>query len=109
MKNSFDYIPFGIDEAPTRKRRQKMDHLTRDVLAAERAGMSYGQWKAQHPHTGEDEPAEPDPDKHVFVCKNCGGRFIRRSGHPIKYCSEECRYAYNYKKAEERRKEAAKE
>lgn len=28
-----------------------LDDLTRDAIAAERAGMSYGQWKARHPHT----------------------------------------------------------
>ena len=31
-----------------------LDDLTRDAIAAERAGMSYGQWKARHPHTKQD-------------------------------------------------------
>ena len=30
------------------------DNLTRDAIAAERAGMSYGKWKAMHPYTKKD-------------------------------------------------------
>lgn len=30
------------------------DNLTRDAIAAERAGMSYGKWKAMHPNTKKD-------------------------------------------------------
>lgn len=31
-----------------------LDDLTLDMLAAEKAGMSYGQWKARHPKTKFD-------------------------------------------------------
>jgi hypothetical protein len=34
-----------------------LDDLAMDVLAAEKAGMSYGQWKARHPYTKWDYDA----------------------------------------------------
>lgn len=70
-----------------------MDNLTKDVLAAERAGMSYGKWRASHPHT------RPDPNRHTprqpvgprtGLCKICGSTF-EYSGPTRVTCSEKCR------------------
>lgn len=108
MDGTQDFIPYGADVAPTRKRKRKMDRLTRDALAAEAAGMSYGKWKALHPHTGEDEPAPiTNPDVREIVCLNCGGKFIRRHAHSVKYCSDDCRHAYNDRISKARRAAAA--
>ena len=70
-----------------------LDNLTKDVLAAEAAGMSYGQWKALHPKTKE-EPKKPakkeDPGKIYRNCRVCGARFeVKYPNHQI--CSGDCR------------------
>ena len=94
-------------EAKHHGRRKKMDRLTRDVLAAEAAGQSYGQWKADHPHTGEDDPHPVmDPGRHERVCQHCGARFIRRTAHSVKFCCDDCRKAYSYEKKMRERAEA---
>ena len=82
-----------------------MDRLTRDSIAAQRAGMTYGKWKVLHPHTEED--AVPDeieaPGKNkakpreVKLCKICGKPIInfrtKGSGSQKRlYCSRECAY-----------------
>lgn len=64
-----------------------MDRLTRDSTAAIAAGMSYGKWKALHPHT------EYGDGNKVKLCKICGGIISRskgRGGHNVLYCSYEC-------------------
>lgn len=35
--------------------KKPFDRLTADAIAAEKAGMSYGKWKALYPHTPEPE------------------------------------------------------
>ena len=77
-----------------------MDRLTMDSIAAVKAGMTYGKWKALHPHTEEDieVPDEiEEPVKEVKLCKICGEPIInfrvRGSGGRKKlYCSRECAY-----------------
>lgn len=49
-------------ERTKRKKGKKLDRLTRDAIAAQEAGMSYGQYKALHPHT-PDEDEEPTPEE----------------------------------------------
>ena len=70
-----------------------MDNLTKDVLAAERAGMSYGQWKALHPKTKPDtkrRATKEDGAKVYRNCRICGARFeIKYPNHIM--CSDECR------------------
>ena len=86
-----------------------MDQLTRDSIAAQKAGMSYGKWKALHPMSKvESAPAVTEK-----VCEICG-RYIpirdRGSGANKKYtCSPGCaeerhrrRMAANYHKKRER-------
>ena len=65
-----------------------MDNLTKDVLAAEKAGMTYGKWKAMHPHT------KPDPNRHgprafECTCKICGKTF-EWIGRRKAACSDAC-------------------
>ena len=71
-----------------------MDNLTRDVLAAERAGMSYGRWKAFHPHTDPDKkPLVRFPKRKLesssAICPVCGRQFEVTKDR-AKYCSAEC-------------------
>lgn len=79
----------------TTKRKKPLDRLTRDAIAAEQAGMSYGKYKAQHPHTPDEdeEPPKPkvDPDKYERVCVTCGKTFYLRTRVHMKYCSDYCR------------------
>ena len=69
--------------------REILDRLTRDSTAAIAAGMSYGQWKALHPHTEDGE------GKKVKLCKICGNiippKYRRGSGgNNVVFCSYEC-------------------
>ena len=54
--------------------------------------MTYGKWKALHPHTDEVEVL----DKGVRLCAVCGGAIQKRSstsGRQRKlYCSADCAY-----------------
>lgn len=83
-----------------RRKNTPPDRLTLDVLAAQAAGLSYGNYKAQHPHTGEWEPEEElilDDNRRELTCRYCGkifaayGQETRR-----KYCSDECRARAQY-------------
>jgi hypothetical protein len=72
-----------------------MDNLSRDAIAAEKAGMSYGQWKAFHPHTDPDKmPVVRRPKRVVngstATCPVCGRQFEVTKDRS-KYCSVECR------------------
>lgn len=61
-KGRYDHVGQNSDACDSfRDKNDMLDNLTRDVLAAERAGMSYGQWKALHPNTKKDwEPIQWD-------------------------------------------------
>lgn len=70
-------------------RRKILDRLTIDSISAEKAGMSYGKWKALHPHTEVDEV----PDADTRLCKVCGKPIRNMSGGKRRlYCSNECAY-----------------
>ena len=70
-----------------------LDNLTKDVLAAEKAGMSYGRWKALHPKT-KPEPkrkvTKEDGAKVYRNCRICGRRFEPQYPQQ-RICSDECR------------------
>lgn len=55
--------------------------------------MSYGKWKALHPHT---EVKEEQDDDNVLRCKICGDVIPKRSGTSGRqrktYCSMQCSY-----------------
>ena len=86
--------PYSLGVERTRNRKEPLDRLTRDVLAAQAAGMSYGQYKALHPHTPDEdeEPPRPkvDPDKYERVCATCGKVFYLRTKAHTKYCCYNC-------------------
>ena len=68
-----------------------MDRLTMDSIAAQRAGMSYGKWKALHPHTGEEEPEVlKEGPKRLRKC--CGKEIPDDRNKQALYCSEGCKY-----------------
>lgn len=78
---------------------QELDDLTKDVLAAEAAGMSYGKWKALHPRThavAEEAPVKPvkkerkPPEGSWHECISCGTRYWANLPGQ-RYCSERCR------------------
>lgn len=105
MKREYTKAQLGSTRTTTNKK--PLDHLTQDVLAAQAAGMSYGNWKAMHPHTGGREESEPeeltvDPDKRVLVCVKCGKTFLASSRSANqKYCSDACRYQQQTDRARE--------
>ena len=75
-----------------------VDQLTRDSIAAQKAGMTYGKWKALHyvppveveiPKQEVEGPEvkEEDPER---LCRTCG-RPVR--GHANRrYCNDACKY-----------------
>ena len=78
-----------------------MDNLTKDVLAAEKAGMSYGQWKALNYHPEKKVEREPPKKLDCYeeynwsaTCVVCGKEFRKRVWCQ-KTCSEECRDIWN--------------
>jgi hypothetical protein len=66
-------------------------------MDAERAGMSYGKYKAMHPNTkdanearlAEKRPYKPR-DTYVATCCNCG-RVFEADNKNTRHCSDECR------------------
>ena len=98
-------------ERTRRKRRKPLDHLTRDVLAAEKAGMSYGKYKALHPYTPEEDDEQEEleerqehrpvsviagPGKRVRTCAQCGQPFAVNVKQTNKlYCSDACRIKHS--------------
>lgn len=97
-------------ERTSRRKRKKLDRLTRDAIAAQEAGMSYGKWKAQHPHTpdedDEEEGLEIDPDSEVATCERCGERFVKLKWQKTKrFCSYRCQdRQYHEKKQQEKKR-----
>ena len=91
-----------------------MDQLTRDCIAARKAGMTYGKWKALHPGVvpvAEPEPEEvPEemPKRAVRICPICGGNVPSDMHGSVKYCSVECKYEFIRRKQRDyyRRKKA---
>lgn len=76
------------------------DKLSMDSSAALAAGMSYGQWKALHPHTSGT--AHKRKKKEQIICAFCGKPFD--VGHGRKYCSFDCYSQKNAIAARERYK-----
>ena len=90
----------------TETRRGPADKLTREVLAAQAAGMSYGTYKGlQYERAGAAYPPAPPkketaPEKQkafTISCVICGTEFKAGKKH-AKYCSPQCsRKAYSAK------------
>lgn len=81
-----------------------MDNLTATILAAQKAGMSYGQYVALHGVKSKPKrkrkPKYPTPMK---KCPECGNEFPA-IGHKAvaTYCSSECQEAHNRRAANKR-------
>lgn len=76
------------------RRTTPPDRLSRDAMAAQAAGLSYGNYKALHPYTGEWEPVEVELDdgRREITCQHCGKIFLAYGREALrKYCSDECR------------------
>mgnify|MGYP003292499149 CR=1 FL=1 len=72
-----------------------MDQLTQDCIAARKAGMSYGKWKALQPRVEVVMPKQEEPEAKKElpkrVCLYCGKEFA--TGHGTKrYCGYDCYY-----------------
>lgn len=81
------------------KRNAPPDRLSRDVMAAQAAGLSYGNYKALHPYTGEREPVEVEleNDRRELTCQFCGKAFLAYGQEKRrKYCTDECRQQAQY-------------
>ena len=80
-----------------KKRNAPPDRLTRDAMAAQAAGMSYGHWKALHPHTEEvvqEEAPVLDDKRRNLTCHWCGKTFITDTRHATRlYCDDVCKQA----------------
>lgn len=88
-----------------KKRKKPLDRLTRDAIAADHAGQSYGKWKANHPQTGDvdDDSMEVAEGVKVLICMQCGKEFLANNKQSNKrYCSEECRYEAAMERDKER-------
>ena len=82
--------------------RKPKDNLALDAMDARAAGMTYGKWKALHPHTKaaneprlaqkpKPKPKQPaGPREHVVICEGCGVRFVTTIKNK-KYCTAHCR------------------
>ena len=78
-----------------------VDNLTKDVLDAEKAGMSYGKWKALKYEAETKVKREPPKKLDYYeeydwngTCIVCGKQFHKRVWCQ-KTCSEECRDIWN--------------
>lgn len=84
-----------------------MDNLARDSSMAIAAGMSYGKWKALHPHTSGIIPERPKEKekkntKPVRLCRWCGKEIPASAHGGRKYCDADCQYAGQLRRSNER-------
>ena len=74
-----------------------MDQLTLDCIAARKAGMTYGKWKALQPrvevviHQEEEKKPEIKGGMSIRECKYCGKAFSTANGQ-MYYCDYDCYY-----------------
>lgn len=85
--------------------KKEMDNLTRDALAAQAAGMSYGKYKGLQHALGGQQQAAPAPTQSTrktfdLVCLQCGGAFVAKSARK-KYCCEDCKKQHDNEKWKE--------
>ena len=88
----------------------RMDNLARDSSMAIAAGMSYGKWKALHPHTAEIVPEKPKATKKkkskpVRLCRWCGKEIPETANAHRRYCCAGCAYEGKLSAANERYRE----
>lgn len=105
--SKYDKLTALGNERP-RKRKKRLDRLTRDAIAAQKAGMTYGKYKALHPHTpDEDDEVEAlervTPGGTTGTCENCGATFDKKRYSRKRYCCDACRVTAHGKKTRETR------
>ena len=66
------------------KKKKELDQLTKDVINATAAGLSYGQYMSRKEH------APPAPVEGLKACKRCGKMFKPRTTQV--YCDGNCQY-----------------
>ena len=96
---------------------KKMDDLTRDALAAQTCGMSYGKYKGLQHERGQStarpapvikQETQPEHKEFNLVCVQCGKHYVGR--HPRrKYCSDTCKNKHDSAVYRERHPETKKE
>lgn len=93
------------------------DNLTMDAIDAERAGMTYGKYKAQHPNTKDANEArlaenrkQPRQSRKVYenTCLFCGEQFTTMDARQ-RYCGDVCKKRKNNAKYWAKKAQQAKE
>ena len=83
-----------------------VDILALEAVAAKKAGMSYGQWKAMG--------GKIDPEKDILLpsnlpsCKRCGRRFKPKRGVRQLYCNPDCQYEAQKDRNRDKNRERAR-
>lgn len=86
----------------------KLDQLTQDSIAAQKAGMSYGKYMALQ-YRQPDFETDVKPETPKRECPVCGKKISKYANGNRRYCSDRCRYEggkkatlerYHQKKAE---------
>lgn len=117
-------IGWAREEGGTNVKGKEMDNLTRDAIAAQRAGMTYGKYMAMRDDREQKMPRQrtrpevelrkkfnPNPKIPVKVCGFCGKEFPT-AGRSVncKYCGLDCANMANKVRSREytRKKRALK-
>lgn len=100
MGKSKPLFSFATERPSTGKKG--MDNLSKDAIAAQRAGVSYGQYMARQRDMGRVRPPEKKEEtnprlKHELVCAICGAKF-KSVTRMRKYCSDSCKYKADRKR-----------
>lgn len=73
-------------------KKKEMDQLTKDCIAARKAGLSYGKWKALQAPQKPKKEKEKHSDKFCRVC----GAMIPKTSKRMAFCSYDCQRNYDY-------------
>lgn len=88
-------------------KKKPLDRLTRDALAADAAGMTYGKWKAleyERRRCGQGVRPDMGETDDIPRCRRCGAAL---TGRQRAFCSNKCRWSY--KAAKDSQAEAGNE
>ena len=89
--------------------KKEMDQLTKDCIAARKAGMTYGRWKAMQDKPVVIEKKEETPEGWK-TCLRCGKPFkASKYGKGQKYCEYECQRAAQSERKREKMREYYRE
>lgn len=103
MKQAFKFDGMNDPVRPRQRRQIKIqerwDKLTRDSVAAQNAGMTYGQYMARK----RPEPGMAEEGDEQRACLHCGKNF-EPSFYYRKYCSDACRRMHEMERRRKREK-----